>query len=384
MRAFIGLVGAVSIGLSTSVALAADPGVSDTEIVVGGIAPFTGPGGPLGYAGTLGNRIAAAEINENGGVNGRTIRLVIEDDDYVPAKTVQAMQKLIDVDQIFSLTTVSGGSHGLAIMPMIEEGDIPTINPLVTTEAHYEPPRPSFFGIGTDYQQGVINLVKYLDARTPDLSWGAIVQDDESGQARLEGLDTVLEELGKTSSLQQKFRRGQTDFAAEVLNARASGATALILGGLPAQHAAILKEAKKIGYEPQFGVMWVDHIPQVIDLFGPEGDGVYVYDFVPSMTDQQLAPFLELARKHLPADDIARLNRYSVIAYAALKVQAAAMEACGQELTRRCVNENIEKTTDFETGLMAPISFGEGVRLTDMAGRVLRIDAAAGRFVPAE
>ncbi|WP_161601116.1 ABC transporter substrate-binding protein [Neoaquamicrobium microcysteis] len=384
MRPASKLLTALCLALGSSAALANDPGVTDTEIVVGGFVPFTGPAGLLGYAGTLGSRIAAAEINDRGGVNGRKINLIVEDDEYVPAKSVQAMQKLIDVHDIFAMTSVSGGSHGLAVMPMIEEHNIPTINPLVTTDAHFEPARASFFGIGMSYQQGVIDLVRFVDATEDGLTWGSIVQDDESGIPREEGLDTVLAELGKEAVLKQRFKRGQADFAAEVLRAREAGVDAIVLGGLPAQNAAILKEAKKIGYAPKFGAVWMDHIPQVIDLYGPEGDGVYVYDFVPSMTDERLKPFLELANKYLPAEDVPKLNRYSIIAYTGMKVHAAAMEACGKELTRACEIENLKKIRDFDAGFMAPLSFGEDVRLTDLKGSVLRVDHAAGAFVAVE
>lgn len=384
MRRMTGLIASAAIALVMGHANAQEHGVTDTEIVVGGIAPFTGPAGTLGYAGILGTRVAAEEINAAGGINGRKIKLVMEDDEYVPAKTVQAMQKLIDADDVFSMTMVSGAPHGLAIMPTIEEGNIPTINPLVTTDAHYIPPRNSFFGVGMGYQTAMPDLVKFMEKKHPDLKWASIVQDDEFGVARETGMDDGLKELGKEAVLKQRFKRGQADFASEVLRAKELGATAMILGALPAQHAAMFKEMKKIGFAPKIGVAWIDHIPQAIPLYGPEGDGVYIYDFVPSMTDERVAAYNETAKKFLSPEDFAKMNRYSLIGYVALKLQIAAMQACGKDLTRDCVVENLKKTKDFETGFMSPISFGPDVRLPALKGIVLRVDAAAGKFVVAE
>lgn len=384
MRRMTALIASAAMALVMGHAFAQEPGVSDTEIVIGGIAPFTGPAGTLGYAGILGTRVAAEEINAAGGINGRKIKLALEDDEYVPAKTVQAMQKLMDADNVFAMTMVSGGSHGLAIMPMIEENNIPVVNPLVTTDAHFQPPRNSFFGIGMGYQTAMPDLIKFMEKKHPDLKWGSIVQDDESGIAREEGMDIGLKEIGKEAVLKQRFKRGQADFAAEILRAKESGATAMILGALPAQHAAMFKEMKKIGFAPKIGVAWIDHIPQAIPLYGPEGDGVYIYDFVPSMTDERVAAFNETAKKFLSPEDFAKMNRYSLIGYASLKVQAAAMAACGKELTRECEVENLKKTKDFETGFMSPITFGDDVRLTALKGIVLRVDAAAGKFVAEE
>lgn len=384
MRAILGLCSALAVALSAGAAPAQEHGVTDEKIVVGGILPYTGPAGLLGYAGTLGTRIAAAEINDKGGIHGRMIEIIVEDDDYVPSQTVQAMQRLIDVHDVFSLNAVSGGSHGLAIMPMIEEDGIPTINPLVTTLAHFDPPRETFFGIGLSYQQGAREIVAYIEEKHGEQQWGSIVQEDESGIAREEGMIEVLAESGREPVLTQRFRREQSDFSSEILRAREAGVTAIVLGGLPAPHAAILREARRLNYSPYFGATWIDHIPPVIGLYGAEGDGLYVFDFVPSMSDPQLAPFIELANKYLPEADRDKVNRYSVISYVGLMIQAAAMEACGRELTRACVVEKIAATQDFDTGFMPPVSFGEGVHLTEIQGSMLRIDHAAGQFVTAD
>jgi branched-chain amino acid transport system substrate-binding protein len=383
MRVLIGLISAVSIALAASAAKA-EEGVTDTEIIVGGILPYTGPAGILGYAGLLGTRLAAAEINDNGGINGRKIKVVFEDDEYVPAKTAQAMQKLIDAAHVFSMNAISGGSHGLAIMPLLDENAIPTINPLVTTLAHFEPARKTVFGIGLSYQDGARELVKFIENKHGPQKWVSAAQDDESGAAREEGLKAFLAESGRKPILMQRYKRDQSDFSAEVLKAKQAGATAILLGGLPSAHAAILKEAKKIGFAPVFGTTWVDHIPPAIKLYGAEGDGLYVFDFVPSMTDPKMAAFNELVKKYLPIEDQAKVNRYAVTSYAALKLQAAVIQACGKQPTRACVVDNIEKTQNFDSKVLPPLSFGKGVRLTKIQGSVLRIDHAAGKFVPAQ
>ncbi len=142
MRKILKLAAAAALAACTGAAMAADPGVTDNEIVIGGVLPYTGPAGQLGYTITLGMRLGAEEINAAGGINGRKIKVIVEDDQYVPAQSVQALQKLIDAHNVFALLGISGGSHGLAMMPIIEKNKIPVINPAVTTEAHYAANRP--------------------------------------------------------------------------------------------------------------------------------------------------------------------------------------------------------------------------------------------------
>ena len=69
-------------------ALAAAPGVTDTEIVIGDVEPLTGPPALLGVAHTIGVKIAIGEINAAGGINGRKIKYILEDDGYVTARTI--------------------------------------------------------------------------------------------------------------------------------------------------------------------------------------------------------------------------------------------------------------------------------------------------------
>jgi len=364
-------------------AFAADPGITDKEIVIGGFAPYTGPAGQLGYTITLGMRLGAEEINAGGGINGRRIKVVVEDDQYVPAQSVQAMQKLIDVHQVFAIGTISGGSHGLAAMPLIEKNKIPVINPAVTTEAHYAASRPFVFGVGMSYQDGAFEMMKLVNRLHPGEKWGSLVQDDESGGPREAGYDHAVKELGLNSVLKVRFKPRQMDFSAEILRLKQAGATALHLGGLPAINAAIIKEAKKQGMAVKLAGLWTDHTPPMIDLAGAEGDGMYIYDFVPAITDKVASgQFLALAQKYLPKDDQPKANRYTMLGYIVMKVYGRAIGACGKEPTRACVVEQIEKTNNFSAGIGAPVTFSATQRMSAPAGSLLKIDFAGKQFVP--
>lgn len=376
-------IAAVTLAAVCNAAFAADPGVTDKEIVIGGVGPYTGPAGQLGYTITMGLRLGAEEINAGGGINGRKIKLVVEDDQYVPANSVQALQKLIDVHNVFGLAFISGGSHGLAMMPMIEKNKFPVINPGVTTEAHYAASRPNVFGVGKGYQEGSFEMMKLVNKLHPGEKWGSMVQDDESGAPREAGYDHAVKDLGLASVLKQRFKPRQMDFSAEVLRMKQAGVTALHLGGFPAINAAIIKETKKQGMNVRFAGLWTDHTPPMLDLAGAEGDGMYIYDFVPSLTDKVAAgPFLKLVEKYVPKEDQPKANRYTMLAYVAMKVYANAIGACGKDVTRACVTANIEKTKNFSAGVGAPVSFSPTARMSAPAGALLKIDFQGKQFAP--
>ncbi|HSW20868.1 MAG TPA: ABC transporter substrate-binding protein [Ramlibacter sp.] len=361
-----------------------DVGVTDKEITIGAVYPYTGPAGQLGYTITMGLRLGAEEINAAGGINGRKIKLVVEDDQYVPANSVLALQKLVDMHKVFALVGISGGSHGMAMMPTIEKNKFPTINPAVTTPAHYANNRP-VFGVGLDYEAGALEMLRAVNKLHPGEKWVSLVQDDESGAPREAGYDHAVKELGLNSLLKLRFKPRQMDFSAEILRIKAAGATAVHLGGLPAINASIIKEAKKQGLNLKFAGLWTDHTPPMLELAGAEGDGMYIYDFVPAITDREASgPFLKLVERYVPKDDQPKANRYTMLGFISMKVMADAIAKCGKDVTRDCVSSNLEKTRNFAAGVGAPVSYGPNIRMSAPAGNLLKIDAAGKRFVPAK
>src|SRR5258705_10804618 len=88
-------------------AMAADPGITDTEIVIGDVEPLTGPPALLGVAASIGHKIPIAEANNPGGINGRKIQNRPEDDGYVTPPPIQGVKKGIFVFQhVFDLSAV--------------------------------------------------------------------------------------------------------------------------------------------------------------------------------------------------------------------------------------------------------------------------------------
>ena len=362
----------------------AGAGYSDTEIVIGGSMPYTGPPAVLGYAHTLGLQVAAAEINDAGGINGRKIRLIVEDDNYVPARAVQNLRKLIDVDDVFAMGSTSGTSHTLAMLPLLEENGIPSLNTVAPAKSHVVPPRRTLFAIGMSYEDGAFEVVRFMKDKYPDAVWASIVQDDETGQDQERGYERAVRDLKINSVSQQRFKRGQTDFSSEILRLKKDGVTALFAGGIGPSNAMMAKEAKKLGLNLHIGAIWITHAPQVGDLMGEAGDGMVVYDYVPSIDDPSVAPFLELARKYLKPEDFAKVNRYTMMGYVGLKVQAEAIRRCGDKPTRDCMIEQLETMENFETGLTSPITFRKGERMAALTGKPLVYDFKTNKFLPAE
>src|ERR1700743_3539026 len=126
MRKISGLLVGAALLCFSNLAIAED-GVTDTEIHVGDVTILTGPGAFIGAGVTRGSKLAVAEINANGGINGRKLVLHSEDDGNVPSRSVQALRKLLEQIKVFSINGTSGSSHVLAMLPTFIETSVPVI-----------------------------------------------------------------------------------------------------------------------------------------------------------------------------------------------------------------------------------------------------------------
>jgi branched-chain amino acid transport system substrate-binding protein len=370
--------------LAISPASAADPGITDTEILIGDVEPLTGPPALLGVAASLGHKIAIAEANAAGGINGRKIKYVLEDDGYVTARTIQGVKKVIDVDKVFAMLGISGSGQSIAVMPVLEKAGIPTVIDVAPVKFLWEPPRKNVFVIGQSYEEGIIHLVKYLADRNPGKTWGLITQDDDYGITVRDGFDSVVKAKKLNVVYSGNYKKGQQDFSSDMLQLKESGAEVFLAGGIIAENIAMIKELEKLGAKPVTGIFWPGRIEPVLKLMGPAGDGIYAVDYVEPFAGVAGKAFLEKAKPLVSEAEFKSINRYTMSGYAAGKVLIAAIERCGKEPTWACTISELEKTKNVETGVMAPISFGPGVRFSNQKLQIMQADAATLSFKPVE
>ncbi|WP_186426658.1 ABC transporter substrate-binding protein [Cupriavidus metallidurans] len=367
------------------VALAAEVGVSGTEVRIGEILPLTGPASLAGKAHFLGTKLAVAEANDQGGVNGRKVVVITEDDGYVPARTFQAAKKLVETDKVFGITGTSGTTHMAAMTPYLVSKNVPTIVSINPNQIAYDPPKPSIFVVGTDYGDAIYAQMKYFAEKLNlrDAPFSVIYQDDDFGLNVLAGYRRAIKDLKLKNVAETPYKRGQKDFGAEVLKVKEAGARVIVSGGIISENVAIMKEAEKLGMNAPIATVWTAHLPTVQKLAGKAGNGYYSADYVLTLTEDKAKPFNNLAAKYLSADEIKDVNRYTETAYVGARLLIEAMRTCGQDVTRACAISALESGKKFDVGTpMPPVSFAKNVRVSRAPVRVLRSDADNNRFVP--
>jgi branched-chain amino acid transport system substrate-binding protein len=371
-------------GIFATAAHAQQQGVSANEILLGEVEPLTGPPALLGIAYNVGTKVAIAEANAAGGVDGRKLRLITEDDGYVPTRTIQSVRKMIDVDKIFAFTSLSGSGQGIAVLPIIEKAGIPAMPAIGPVTPLYQPPRKSVFVVGQSYEEGMYQLVRYLATKFPGKKWGILTQDDDYGVALRTGFGKAQKEFNLNVVSEGEYKKGQQDFSSEMLRVRSAGAEVFMAGGVIAENVAMVKELEKLNSKPVVGMFWPGRVPATLKLMGPASEGIYAVDYVDPDNSAAVAAFTERAKKLVSEAEVKAMNRYTLAGYASTRVLIEAMRRCGKTLTWACTIAELEKTKDFESGVMGPISFGPGVRFSSQTVRIMRADFSTLSFKPVQ
>lgn len=335
----------------------AQQGFTDTEIVIGDILPLTGPPALLGVAHNLGVKAAVAEVNAAGGINGRRVRLISEDDGYVPSRTIQGVRKLINSDKVFALTSVSGTAQAQAAMPLIQQSGIPAMAPITTYEGLYKPVVKNVFAVGYDMADAVAYLVSQMADLHPGKKWALVSQDDEYGENVRQGFERVEKEKKLQVVSRQIYKKGQSDFSSEILKVKQSGAELLMAGGVLGENVTMIRELERVGHKIPTGVTYVSRVPASAKMMGAAAENVYTVDYVYLESSPEAKGFMEKLAKHLSPEEQAKVNRYTFTGYGAARALFDAIGKCGKALTWTCTIAELNKVKDLETGAMTPISF---------------------------
>jgi branched-chain amino acid transport system substrate-binding protein len=177
-----------------------------------------------------------------------------------------------------------------------------------------------------------------------------------------------------------RFKKGASDFAAEMAQMKQAGVNVLANGAIFAGAANILSEARKLDMDIQSAGVWSEGIPASAKLSAPAGYDYMVADYV-ALTGPATEKFLAMAKNFTTPEELAGVSRYTFVTYIGLKALAHAMEQCGKDLTRVCTIEKLRQTKDFDTGgLSAPVSFDNPQQLSGTAVAVFQLNAKQVAF----
>ena len=329
---------------------AADP------VKIGYTGPLSGSLSLLGQGVRDGIDVYVQYINDQGGVNGRKIEFIAEDDGYEPMRTLAAAKKLSEQDKVIALVSPAGTPNVTAMIGYSQERKMPIIAPYAFSHALTAPTKRYVFTTLPEVRLQADVLGGYIVNQLKQTKIAAIYQNDDFGQDAVAGLDERLKK-SNIALIKLPFDRGSTNFSGVVAQAREAGAEDVVFLGIPRDAALVMKEANKMGWKPQFSGHSALGDPQTFTLAGaPLVEGAIAVAVMEPLDSKkpQVAEFIARQNKYLPKTSP---TTYSMHGYNAAELFVEALKRVQGEPTGDKIVAALESIKGFDTGLMGPITF---------------------------
>lgn len=325
------LLGAAALGAWSSAAQAQSAGLSDTRIVLGQSAPFSGAAEQLGLQFHLGAQLYFETLNAKGGVNGRRIEIKRLDDGYEPERCAANTRQLISED-VFALFGYIGTPTSLAALPLATAAKVPFFAPFTGAEALREPFNRYTIHVRASYFDETAAIVRQITS-VGIKRISVFYQNDAYGKTGLEGVSRALKALNMEATSTGTVERNSTDVAAAVESIMAQRPESIVQISAYKSCAAFIREARKRGFGGNFYNVSFVGTQALLDELGPDARGVAISQVMPF----PYTPITPISGEYLAAVRAkqGRAANYSGIeGFVAAKVFTEAVKRAGRNLTR--------------------------------------------------
>ena len=319
-----------------------EPGVFDDYILFGQSAAFSGLASELGINMRLGIKAAFEEVNTRGGVNGRLLELKFMDDAYEPEAAISNTQKLIE-ERVFALIGAVGTPTSRSATPVAAAEGIPYVAPFTGAAFLRDPEWKNIVNLRASYNQETEEMVERLTNDLGVQRVAVMYQDDSYGRAGYQGAQSALARRGMEPVSVGLYPRNTLAVKTGLLDLRRGNPEAVIIIGAYQPVAALISWARFTGLDPVFMTVSFVGSNALAEELGPSGEGVFVTQVVPFPTDSGLPIVQSYHSALLDYAPFAVPGFVSFEGYLAGRLAIAALERCGQDVTRQCFIDSINQ-----------------------------------------
>jgi branched-chain amino acid transport system substrate-binding protein len=368
---------------SNAQAADASPGISKNEILIATIQDLSGPVAAYGKAARNGIQLRVDEVNEQGGIHGRKIRLLVEDNAYDPKRAVLAAQKLVTQDKVFLIAAHIGTPMNNAAMPIMFDKGVINFMPLSAGREMFDPPHKlKFASVASYYETMKMNVPKLYKEKAAKNAC-SLYQDDDYGLEVVRGAEAGLKEIGVTLGEKTTYKRGATDFSSQIARLKASGCDFLVLGTIVRETIGAIGEARKTGWNPTVVGSQASYTDLIHRLGGKAMDGYYAVStqFFP-YTDLDNQPLRFWANKYKTkfGDDP---STYATGGYSTIDIFVRAAQKAGPNLTTESFLKAMEALGEIPADMFGtpPLRFTPTQRLGSGLSRLSQIQDGRWKVV---
>jgi branched-chain amino acid transport system substrate-binding protein len=378
-------VAAFAVGLSWAAlpATAAEQrGVTDTEIVIGTITDLSGVTAVQGVNNSDAIRMAFDEANDKGGVHGRKIKYIVEDNQYTVPRAVQAMNKLLNNDNIFIALSDGGTPMNDANMPAEFEKGVPNVLPLTAARLMYEPYNRLKFAQFASYYDQMRSAVKYFAEKRGRKKFCVMYQDSDFGKDVLAGVVAQTKAMGMEVAGTTAHRPTDTDFNAPVAKLKDANCDTIMLGTIVRDTNIIIQTIRKLNWDVDIVGQFASYDTAIASLPGGATEGtfcmtpaLYAYPDDPRPEVQDFAKRFQAKFGRAP-------NFHGEVGYTAASIVLLALDRAGRDLTTDSFIKAMESIHDYKDLFGSVLSFGPDQHHASTSSFLTVVKS--GRWVPVE
>jgi branched-chain amino acid transport system substrate-binding protein len=357
-----GLAIAAAVLAAASGAQAQQRGVTAGEVTFGMHTDLSGVAATYGVSSSNGVKMRFEEVNAAGGINGRKLKVIVEDQGYQVPKAVQACNKLINRDKVFAFVAPLGTPMNNACFKDEFAAGVPNLFPLSAARSMYEPfERLKFYGAASYVDQiraGIQYFVKNKGVKNVCVMY----QDTDFGKEILEGAEQQTKKLGIPIAEKTAHKPTDSDFTAPITKLREAKCDLIAMGTIVKDSIVPYTTARKAG--------WNDVIflgsAAVYDLVvgAAQGmDGFYGMGLTempyPDSEHPKVKAFVETYKKKFNVDP----NIGAVYGYVAADLTVQGLNNAGKDLTTDSFVKGLESIKDYHDIFNGPpVTFGPTIR----------------------
>ena len=359
-----GTIPALALGFAVAMAGSASaqtPGVTDKEIKIGNINPYSGPASAYG---TIGKSIAAyfKMVNAEGGIHGRMVNFISYDDSYSPPKALEQTRKLVESDNVLLVFQPLGTPGNTAIQGYLNGKKVPQLFVATGATKWGDPKKfPWTMGWQPNYQSEGRIYAGYILKNYPNAKIGILYQNDDYGKDYVKGLKDGLGAKAKTMIVsEQPYEVADPTVDSQIIALKASGADVFFNATTPKFAAQSIKKMAEIGWKPAHFLNQVSNsVGGVLKPAGFENaEGIFSTGYLKDQNDPQwkddagMKKWFAFMDKYYPEGD--KTSSFNVYGYTVAQNLHKVLLAAGKNLTRDGVMKAAANMKDLELDLLLP------------------------------
>jgi ABC-type branched-subunit amino acid transport system substrate-binding protein len=360
LKARIAFVFAIACLTAGPVFAADNPGVTSTEIKIGGIFPFSGPASSIGIVGK-GISAYVQSINDRGGINGRKINYVTMDDAYSPPKAVEHARRLVESDEVAFMFGQLGTASNTATAKYLKSKGVPSLGIVSGSSKFTDIKEFPLFTTGlVSYDTEGKIYAKYLDSVLPNAKIAILFQNDDLGKDYVNAFRSYFKSDFDKRVVTAAYEVTEPTVDSQVVNLKSTGAEALFIAGTPKFAAQAIRKAAEIGWKAQVIINYPSS--SIGGTLRPAGldksTGVVAATFSKDPTDAKwgddpsVREYRAFFDKYLAGGDWQ--NTSYVTGYVLGNILERILIQCGDDFSRKNIALQAKSIKDLEVPLAAP------------------------------